>query len=43
VVPDGRDDQICAVNGDHASLDESRPWVVFLNDGVDAHNRDDEA
>ena len=43
VVPDCRHDQISAVDGDHAGLDESRPRVVFLNDGVNAHERDDDA
>ena len=42
VVSDSRHNQICAVDGDHACLDETRSRVVLLNDGVDAHDRDDE-
>ena len=43
VVSDGRNNQICAVDGDHAGLDETRSGVVLLNDGVDTHERDDDA
>ena len=43
VVSDSRHNQICAIDGDHAGLDETGPGVVLLNDGVDAHDRDDDA
>ena len=43
MVSDGRNNQICAVDGDHASLDETRPRVVLLNGGVDTHDSDDNA
>jgi len=43
VVSDGRNNQICAVDGDHAGLDETGSRVVLLNDGVDTHDSDDDA
>jgi len=42
VVSDGRNNQICAVDGDHASLDETRSRVGLLNGGVDTHDSDDD-
>lgn len=42
VVSDSGHDQICTVDGDHAGLDETGSRVVFLNDRVDAHDRDDD-
>lgn len=43
VVSDGGHDQICAVDSDHTGLDQTGSRIVFLNDGVDAHHRDDGA
>lgn len=43
VVSDGRHNQICAIDGDHACLDETRSGVVLLNGRVNAHDRDDDA
>lgn len=43
VVPDSRHDQICAVDSDHTGLNQTGSRVVLLNDGVDAHHRDDDA
>ena len=43
VVADSRHDQICAVDGNHAGLDQTGSRVVLLNDGVDAHHRYDDA
>ena len=43
MVSDGRNNQICAVHGDHAGLDETRSRVVLLDDGVDTHDSDDDA
>jgi hypothetical protein len=42
MVPDSRNDQICAVGGDHAGLDESRPRIAFLDDRVNADERNDD-
>ena len=43
VVSNGGHNQVSAVDGDHASLDESGSRVVLLNERVDAHDRDDYA
>lgn len=43
VVSDGRNNQICAVDGDHTGLDETGSRVVLLNDGVNTHDSDDDA
>ena len=42
VVADGGHDEICAVCGDHRRLCKSGTGVVFLYDGVYAHDRDDD-
>ena len=43
MVSDGRNNQICAIDGDHAGLDETGSRVVLLNDGVNTHDSDDDA
>ena len=43
MVSDSRHSQVCAIDSNHAGLDETRSRVVLLDDGVDAHNRDGDA
>jgi hypothetical protein len=43
VVADGRDNEVRAVCCDHGGLRKPRAWVVFLYDGVHAHDCDDNA
>ena len=43
VVSDRGHNQICAVDGNHAGLDETGPRVILLDDGVDTRDGDGNA